>query len=110
MLWIECGVVALVLSSCGGDDHPNRLQEPHAGDEQPIELRVDVRANRSGTTVRPRRVAAFLPVRFVTRGRPVRVSGIGRVRDEFRSPGLEPGRVRITGPGGTATLLVRSGG
>lgn len=110
MLWIESGVLVLVLAACGGGDRPDRLREPDAGDEQPIELRVEVRATADATTVAPRRIAAFLPVRFVVRGSPVRVAGLGRVKKELRSPGLEPGRVRIVGRGGPAVLRVVSGG
>ena len=117
--WIECGVLALVLASCGGGDggtRPGNLREPDEGDEQPIELRVVIRSDRDATEVLPDRIAAFLPVRFVRRGDAdgaVRVGGLGRLSDrvfELSSPGLSPGRVRISGPGGEAVLRVVRGG
>lgn len=122
MLWFESGVVALVLASCGGEDPPAPQplrSEPDAGDEQPISVRVDVRLRADATVVEPRRVAAFLPLRFVVTsdvdGR-VAVRGVGARavvadgRTVLRSPGVPAGPVRVTGPGGTATLRVRAGG
>jgi len=122
MLWIESGVAALVLASCGGGDAPapQRLRsEPDAGDERPISVRVAVRLSADGTVVSPQQVAAFLPLRFVVTGDvdgQIVVRGVGERpvsagrRTVLRSPGLPAGPVRITGPGGTATLRVRPGG
>ena len=132
-LLVECGVLALVLASCGGEDReperprvtpsPSQLRsEPDAGDERPILVRVGVRLTRRMTAIEPDRVAAFLPLRFgidndTGRRATVRIQGVGRItapggEDDagLRSPGLEPGRYRVTGPHGSTTLRVKPGG
>lgn len=132
LVLIECGVLALVLASCG-DDEPDRERprvtaspsqlrsEPDGGDERPISVRVGVRVTDELTGVEPSRVAAFLPLRIqITNdgsGRArVRIAGVGSrtlARGDSAvvvSPGLEPGRYRVTGPAGSRTLRVRPGG
>ena len=130
----ECGVLALVLASCGGSDpepqpapEPRRSEtpaqleaEPGEGDEQPILVPIGIRVTGSLTGIEPNRVSAFLPLRFEVsndRGRRavVRVDGVGRVEIEpgrravLRSPGLRPGRYRVRGPAQTRTLRVVRG-
>lgn len=84
---------------------------------------MHVRATDDALTVRPRRVTAFLPLRFVfdnTRGSrrsTFRVAGLplvqlpGGLKATQRSPGERPGRLRISaGRGRVAILRVKAGG
>ena len=101
---------------------PSQLRsEPDEGDERPIRVRVGVRITDTLTGVEPSRVAAFLPLRIRvsndSSGRArVRIATLG-TRTVARggaatmtSPGLEPGRYRVTGPAGSTALRVRPGG
>ncbi len=82
---------------------------------------VAVRVTRGAVRVRPRTVAAFLPLRFrvtnVTARRVVvRIAGLDPARIgpgqtvAQDSRGEKPGRVRISAGGRRGTLIVKSGG
>lgn len=125
---VGAGVLALALPSCGDSERapqspapPARLAEPDAGDERGIAVRVRITVTADAITVRPGRVAAFLPLRFTARNAGdrravVRAPGVPLATVEpgdvatRRSAGLRPGPYTVRAGGRRARLRVVSGG